>query len=327
MKIEYSPRNFHPPSLAIIKKAEEILLQFAGYVMTVRQVYYRFIALDAFPDSWIDEEYNKKYGLGPGTKNTLKNYKRLGSLLNDARLAGLIDWDLMEDRTRNLMGLRHWDDPPDAINWLKDQYRVDKWKDQPCRVEVWIEKDALLGVFERICNEVDVPFFSCRGYNSQSEMWGSSQRLTSYQEQGQTPVILHFTDHDPSGLDMTRDTIDRLEIFLCKMNVSRRALTMAQVKKYNLPPNPAKETDARFKTYVKKHGDESWELDALEPPTLTELVRRSVADVRDEATWKRSLGEEAKQRDVLRKVAHNWLKVEKFTKKMKMQASKKKKKS
>jgi len=315
MKIAYVKRRFHPPSLAIIAAANGIIesYQKQGYTMTLRQIYYRFIAADLFPRSWVDDEYNKKFGHAPGTKNTMKNYKRLGELLNDARLAGLVDWDAMEDRTRNLMGASHFADPQHAVEAAARQYLTDKWEGQPRRVEVWIEKDALLGVFERAClnRDIDVPYFSCRGYNSQSEMWGAAQRILWYKERyGQDTTILQFSDHDPSGIDMERDIRERLEMFLCPVTVRRMALTIAQVRKFNPPPNPARETDARYADYKRKFGDDSWELDALDPVTLDKLIRDAVLkDYRDHGAWAKALKAEARDKTLLAKVAKRWDKV------------------
>lgn len=297
--IEYVAKNFHPGSRSILEKANKIIEDWMakGYKLTLRQIYYRFIALDWFPDTWIDEEYNRKHGLAPRTKNTLKNYKKLGELLVDGRLAAKIDWDAMEDRTRNLLGLQHWQSPKDAVQWLATQYRVQKWHGQKMRVEVWIEKDALLGIFERVCceTEVDVEYFSCRGYNSQSEMWGAAQRIIYYEQKyKQRTLILQFSDHDPSGLDMTRDIRERLQLFGCNAIIRRMALNMKQVNQFKLPPNPAKETDIRFAGYAEKYGPDSWELDALEPDVLARLVRNAVMRVRNAAKWKTAKNKEAK---------------------------------
>lgn len=288
--IEYTKINFHPGSRGIIDKANKIINDWMakGYTLTLRQIYYRFIALDWFPETWIDEEYNRKHGLAPRTKNTIKNYKRLGELLVNGRLAGKIDWDAMEDRTRNLKGLQHWRNPQDAVQWLATQYRIEKWNAQQTRIEVWIEKDALQGIFERVCCEpdIDVSFFSCRGYNSESEMWGAAQRILYYEKTfGQQTIILQFSDHDPSGLDMFRDIRDRLRLFQCGAVIKRLALTIAQVRRLKLPPNPAKETDIRFAKYVEKYGPDSWELDALEPDHLARLVREAVLRARSKAQW------------------------------------------
>jgi len=161
------------------------------------------------------------------------------------------------------------------------QFRIDKWATQPRRIEVWIEKDALVGVIEGVCTELDVPYFSCRGYTSQSEMWVGAQRLAAHWRKAkQNPLILHFGDHDPSGIDMTRDIQARLQEFSFgtaghPLELRRLALNMDQVELYGPPPNPAKLTDSRCEAYMEEHGNESWELDALEPrPSPTSSAAR-----------------------------------------------------
>lgn len=298
--IAYKEINFHKATRRIIEQANTIIndWQAKGYSLTLRQIYYRFIALDWFPASWIDEEYNKRHKLPPTTKNTIKNYKKLGEILSDARLGGFVDWDAMEDRTRNLLGLQHWESPEDAIKWLSEQYRIQKDKTQKWRIEVWVEKDALLGIFERVCIEpdMDIAYISLRGYNSQSEMWGAAQRILHYEAAGQKTLVLQFSDHDPSGIDMYRDIRDRLRLFGCNAVIRRMGLTIAQVRKLDLPPNPAKETDIRYEKYVERFGNESWELDALEPDALAALVRKGVKSVREPGKWEATKVKEKREK-------------------------------
>jgi hypothetical protein len=166
------------------------------------------------------------------------------------------------------------------------QYREDKWDSQPFRVEVWIEKDALVGVIADVCDEFQVPYFACRGYNSQSEQWAAGQRFAEYADRGQEPIVLHLGDHDPSGIDMTRDNEARLLVFAgVPVEVRRLALNWDQVKRYNPPPNPAKMTDSRAEGYVKTFGRDSWELDALEPQVIAKLVSDAIDDLRDQDAW------------------------------------------
>ena len=274
--------------------------------MTLRQLYYQFIAQDMLPDSWIDREYNLKQGLPPDTKNTTKNYKRLGDVINDGRLAGLIDWDAIEDRTRNLQSHSHWSSPRSIVRACADQYAVDRWATQENYVEVWIEKDALVGVLEGVCTELDVPYFACRGYASQSEMWGAAQRLIERERAGKTTTIIHLGDHDPSGVDMTRDIQDRLELFGSSALVKRIALLTEQVEEYDPPPNPAKTTDARYASYSQQYGDESWELDALEPRVIVNLIREAVESLIDEDAWEESQGQQETGRRQLGLVSGKW---------------------
>jgi hypothetical protein len=288
-KIAYVPKKFSTASQKVIDQANEIIRAYRsqGYHLTLRQLYYQFVSRDLIP-------------------NNMKSYKRLGNIINDARLAGLIDWEAIEDRTRNLHELPAWESPQSIIDACASQFRIDKWKNQECRVEVWIEKEALAGVFERVCDELRVPFFSCRGYTSQSEMWVAGMRLKRIIRGKQKPIILHFGDHDPSGIDMTRDIIDRLQMFMGGVKLERLALNMDQVEEYSPPPNPAKTTDSRYQSYIEVYGEESWELDALEPDVLAGLVREFVESVRDQALWDTAVEEEGEHRRLLGEVSNRW---------------------
>lgn len=212
--------------------------------------------------------------------NNERSYKNLGSLINDGRLAGLIDWYAIVDRTRNLRGNSHWDDPQSVIESAKYSYMLDRWEGQPNYVEVWVEKDALIGIVSQACKTLDVPHFSCRGYTSQSEMWVAAQRFIR-QGNRDSRTIIHLGDHDPSGIDMTRDIQERLDMFGADVHVKRVALTMEQINTYNPPPNPTKLTDARASGYIREYGHECWELDALEPKVITELINNEVTALAD----------------------------------------------
>ena len=285
MKQAFIEKNFKAETLALIGLANRIIEEYAeqGFVLTLRQLYYQFVARDWLP-------------------NTQQSYKRLGSVINDARLAGLVDWSAIEDRTRNLQGNYHYDGPRQAIQDALDTYEIDMWANQERRVEVWIEKEALVGVIADICNELDVRYFACRGYVSQSEQWRAYRRaLSADLRDGQETVILHFGDHDPSGIDMTRDNQDRLDLFMGwqGVKVKRLALNMDQVDEYDPPPNPAKMTDSRFDGYVRQYGDESWELDALEPRIITDLIQENVIAHRDEDLWQEKEDERNEHRESL----------------------------
>lgn len=269
MKIAYVPYSPQGKTLVTVQQAQTIAQDYArqGYDLTLRQLYYQFVARGLMP-------------------NKQSEYKRLGSIVNDARLGGLLDWNLMVDRTRNIAGgdSSNWD----LDEWMQasaDQYPMSLWDGIPTRIEVWVEKEALAGVVQRAASAMRVAYFSCRGYVSQSEMWGAAQRLERHLDADAEKVtILHLGDHDPSGIDMTRDIRERLRMFLSgdgydwrRVQIKRIALNMDQIRQYNPPPNPAKETDSRFGAYIDRFGDESWELDALDPSTLDTLIRGHIA--------------------------------------------------
>lgn len=300
-RIKYQEIRLSKPSLALIETCNKIIREYtaAGYILTLRQLYYQCVSRDIIP-------------------NKQSEYKRLGSIVNDGRLAGLVDWDAVEDRTRNVKSVGHWDSPESIISAVSDQYAIDKWESQYVRPSVWIEKDALVGVIERICDELDVEYFSCRGYTSQSEMWGAAQRFIQNAKNGQETHVIHLGDHDPSGIDMSRDIEERIQKFMAHhgyggmFSFTRIALNRNQIDEYDPPPNPAKSTDSRFQGYMDIHGDESWELDALEPQVLSDLVREQVDKLRDDEMYEEKVTQESIEKSQLVKVYENWDDVTEF---------------
>lgn len=286
--IKYQNINLGPKKLDRIKTANAIIAEYAaqGFDLTLRQLYYQHVARGLI-------------------SNTLQEYKKLGELIGNGRLAGLVDWNAIVDRTRHLRQLPSWNSPAEIVDVCARQFRMNKWKNQPYHVEVWIEKDALVGVFEQVCNAHSLPLLSCRGYTSLSEVWQSAQRLKFYDNEDGN-IILHFGDHDPSGIDMTRDIQDRLNLFGARCIVKRLALNLSQVEEFNPPPNPAKTTDSRFQRYEEEFGDESWELDALDPTRLAALLNNEIANVLDQEQWDRDEAEEQKSRDELKGISRNY---------------------
>lgn len=334
-KIRYESWDPKADALEVIAQATDICRDYRsqGYDLTLRQLYYQFVARGLIP-------------------NTNQSYKRLGSIVNKARMAGLLDWAYIVDRTRNIAGIGSFGTPDEYIRGIADYFTVDHWVDQPYYVEVWVEKEALAGVVQRAANRFDVPYFSCRGYVSQSELWGAGRRIGRQLDQGKSVLILHLGDHDPSGIDMTRDIRERLELFTTTdfyednaggiyldegdeddegnitrsgveavkramaertlfpdddpIEIRRIALNMDQVLQYNPPPNPAKMTDSRVAGYIEQHGRQSWELDALDPSTLTDLIALHIDEVVDPELWDEHDEIQNRERARLSYVADRW---------------------
>lgn len=308
MKESFISKRFGPESLAIIHSAEAVINRYAaqGYDLSLRQLYYQFIAANLFPPSWIDASYNLKHGLPADTKNTEKNYKNLGGIISDARLAGLLDWDAIKDRGRECIEPSHWTSPQDIINSCAHGFRIDKWADQPNYVEVMVEKQALEGVLQPVCTELDINFMANKGYSSSSAMYEAGQRMEEKIRDEKSVHVIYLGDHDPSGMDMTRDIDDRLMMFTradssdeFTISVHRVALNMPQVRELNPPENPAKITDSRAAGYIERFGESSWELDAIEPRALAQIVREKVVELRAETLWLKAVRREAAMRDEL----------------------------
>lgn len=250
-----------------------------GYVLTLRQLYYQLVSRDVIP-------------------NQQKEYTKLSILLKEGRMAGVVDWDAIEDRLRKPSVPPSWDTPKDILVACANQFAMDRQADQDTYVEVWVEKDALSGVLSRVTEKYHVPILVCRGYSSASAMHDSYERFERAHSRGQNIVLLYVGDFDPSGEDMVRDIEDRIMEFAdgadvpIDFEINKIALTMKQIRQYKPPPNPAKVTDPRAKDYIKLHGSESWEVDALKPEVLHKIVEDNILNLIDLDKYKAILEDE-----------------------------------
>jgi hypothetical protein len=292
---QYKVIRFSDESLAMIQKMNEIVAGFMqkGFVLTVRQLYYQLVAQDLIP-------------------NSEKSYKRITNLVNDARTAGEMDWDAIEDRTRAFDRRTRWNSGREILQASAEGFHMDMWENQPCRPFVVIEKEALVGVLTKICRSYDVPLLAARGYPSGTVLreFATEDILPNIFDQ--RIVIIHLGDHDPSGLDMTRDLAERVAMFAefdthgHEVEVLRVALNMDQIKARKPPPNPAKSTDSRFSEYRRRYGDKSWELDALPPEYLVELVEANIQAQIDRHAWKTRRAHVESVRSQLAKIAESF---------------------
>lgn len=140
-------------------------------------------------------------------------------------------------------------------------------------------------------------------------MYEAANRFrTAFKRNNQKGILLYFGDHDASGKDMVRDVEERLrEMGVKSIQVINPALTMEQINEYEPPENPAKQTDPRVKWYIEKYGDSSWELDALPPQVLMQIVRDNVIEWMDLDKFQEIRIKEANQKKVITEYAANYV--------------------
>lgn len=297
MLIKYKDFNFKEATLQIISQANEIIEAYEadGYLLTLRQLYYQFVARGLI-------------------ENSVKSYNRLGDIITNARLAGMVSWESIEDRNREHHEYQFEEDASSVVSDLEYYIHFDYWARQDTYVEVWVEKDALGSVVERACRPYRVPFMACKGYLSASEAWRAGQRFKEKIDEGKDAVLIHLGDHDPSGVDMTRDNADRLQLFTdgLGVDVQRVALNLDQIEQYDPPPNPAKIKDPRAEKYIEKFGNISWELDALEPRVIEKTIQDAVVPYIDQQAWQDTKEEEAQERRILKNLDDRWGEVRDF---------------
>jgi hypothetical protein len=252
MKECFIPKRFNRKSTGLLARIESILINYAeqGYELSVRQLFYQLVSKNIIP-------------------NRVKAYKSLVGLVNDARLAGVLDWINVVDRGRNAYRPQSWMNPGEMAKEMAASFKIDKWADQPYYLEVMVEKQALEGVLLPVCQELDVTFMANKGYSSASAFYRAGKRFARRDREDKKLIVLYLGDHDPSGMDMTRDILERVPLLggaPCNfaaglgarpldIDIQRLALNMDQIKKYNPPENPAKQTDSRCEGYVAEFGE------------------------------------------------------------------------
>lgn len=284
--------RFSDKSLDLIATMNAIIddYRLQGFVLTVRQLYYQLVAANVIP-------------------NTELSYKRTTSIANDARMAGLMDWDAIEDRTRAFLRRQRWSNGAELLNSAADSFHIDMWRLQTSRVFCIIEKEALVGVLEPTCARWDVPILAARGYPSSTVLREFAVGDLMPYMKSHDIIILHLGDHDPSGIDMTRDLKERIDLFCGqRIQLKRIALNMEQIEARQPPPNPAKVTDSRYKDYCETYEtDNSWELDALPPQYLADLVESEISQQVEPNQWKADMKRIEKTRKKIQDIADNFI--------------------
>ena len=270
MRERFIDKDFDEESMEVLRWANAALESYRvqGYRVSQRQLFYYGVSRNLI---W----------------NTEASYGRLGRIVTDGRMAGYLDWSDVVDRNRSTIDHQYWDDPKTAMKAAIESFRTDKWEDQPCHVEVFLEKAALEGVLLPICQSLEVPFTASRGFGSASIMYETGKRLQSQFLRGKALHVMAIFDMDPSGMSMTQDIQNRLRMFSdgSPVNVHRLALNMDQVEKYHLPENPVKLADSRSSSYISRFGTHCWEVDAIPTDVLATILSDGIRCFRDEALW------------------------------------------
>lgn len=277
----------------MLDQAYQIASTYAGN-LTLRQLYYQLVA-------------------GGHIANDQREYKRLVDVMTAARLDGSFPLTWLIDRTRTVHEgsasrfdvnvTRALNEAAQGINSMPYWYLdIARWWGQPTQVSVWVEKEALAGVFEGPCEELGVSWFACKGYPSISALyaWVMQAHETAMEAQDNDdwhePIeefrILYFGDHDPDGWAIPRTAVERARqivetegLDLPPVRLERVALNMPQIAAFNPPPFPAKVSSSRYSGYVTEHNTtDAWELDALRPNQLDQLIRDTVLDCFDPET-------------------------------------------
>jgi len=268
--------RFRKESLELATEIERVFEVF-GPPMTVRQLYYQLVARGTIP-------------------NAQSAYLRLDRLSVRLREAEVLPWGWLIDRTREVQKVSAWEDLPDFLETVRVAYRKDLWQDNPDRVEIWLEKDALSGVFREVTDRYQAPLVVTRGYPSRSLLW-ESRRLI--EEDGRPCFIYYFGDHDATGKDIERVVGEELSQSDTRIAFKRVAILPEDIDRFRLPPIPAKKTDTRYRRFVAAYGNRCVELDALPPDELRRRIDEVIQRHIDSEAWERLRNIERQEQESL----------------------------
>ena len=252
----------------ITENARQIVKRYEDGILTIRGLHYQLVSI--------------------GMTNSIQHYKRVVNAMIKARRQGLIAYEKFSDNDREMIGKTKADETiledeieygKNAIeSWMK-YYFKNRWENQPYYPEVFIEKKALQGVFNPVCERFGVALGACKGYPSLTFLNDTAKRFIAQEENGKIPIILYFGDYDPSGEDIPRSIkANIIELGCENIQLVRFALMEHQVVEWKLPPAPAKETDSRTS---KWEGLGQVELDSVEPKKLQRLCEEAILEYFD----------------------------------------------
>lgn len=267
---------------SLVFAAREILSE--ENPMTVRQVYYQL-----FSQGWVD--------------NSQASYKQVVGALVDGRQSGLIPWEHVEDRTRQPREVAQWADLGTFLSRVKNSYRRDVWQDQPTYLEVWLEKDALSGIFQDELREWGVTLNVGKGYDGWASIQEASERFREASERGQNLMVLYAGDYDPSGLHMEQSLRERLAYFGIRPEWDRLAVDREDIDEHDLPPEPGKRSDSRAEWMVDHFGELiQVELDALPVNVLRAKINDGVREHMDVAALEETREAQGTEREDLAEI-------------------------
>jgi len=291
-KIAYEERRFAAKTALVIDQANEIMRDYDS--ITLRGLYYQFVARDYL-------------------ENTIRNYKKLGDIIRNARMAGKISWDLMTDRTRSLYGYNTNTDIGEAFRYASYSYKEDLHIDQENYIEVWCEKDALTGTIQTPCNERRINYFPTKGYPSISALKEAADRFQNQINEGKNVIVLYLSDLDPEGIAMPQTVQQTFNTMGVDVDIERIGLTLEQVRRYNPPSSVAKATSSRLQDYIDEIGtSEVWELDALSQDVTRGLISSRLDELIDQDRFTIAGARERRNGRRMRDIADRMDEVEAF---------------
>jgi hypothetical protein len=266
----------------LIAQAKSILAEESP--MTIRQLFYRLVSIAAI-------------------ENSRKDYQRVSTAMTKARNDERIPFDAIVDRSRPEYMPNVFEDAADYADVVSNGYRKDYWEIQPNRVEVWCEKDSIIGSIEDLTNKLGVMVRVARGFLSTTK----AHALAGAIKKNHKPMtIFYLGDHDPSGRVIETDMYERIHSYGAEFTIKRLAIFATDIAKFKLPPLRVKESDSRAASFLRRYSNRCVELDALPPTELRRRIEEAITAMLDRDLWDRAVIVEEAELASIRQIVERW---------------------
>jgi hypothetical protein len=242
----------------------------AEHPMTVRQCFYRLVSAAV-------------------VENCIRDYRRVSMILTKARNDGRIEFDWIVDRSRQNYTAATWSNLREFGEAVLASYRRDNWQDQENYIEVWTEKDAIIGSIYAITDQWAVTIRALRGFNSTTGAHSIAEHFRDENAKGKMIEVFYLGDFDPSGAAIEDDVARRVRAYDSGLfKIKRLAIFKADIAKFQLPSLRVKAIDPRAGEFIRRHGTAAIELDALPPTELRARLQKAIMDKVDLKRWERA---------------------------------------
>lgn len=218
------------------------------------------------------------------------------------RKSGQVPYSWIQDNTRSHYGTRRFADLEEFGEHASRSFALDYWRHEPVNVEVWCESDSIAGTLHNtVVNEWGLCLYPARGFSSETFVYNTALELKRV---GKPAAIYLLSDFDPAGVSLADDISGKLREFAYPLNVTvtRLALDAEQVRAWQLPTHPLKESDSRAAKFRREHADVACELEAIPPNQLRQLVSDAISKHIDSWRFESAKQVEQMQREALRQL-------------------------
>ena len=215
---------------------------------------------------------------------------------------GLVPWEAIDDETRPERLNNHYRNVGQFFTIEIDNflwgYTRNRQQSQPHHIGIIAEKLTVKTILESVAEAYSIPLTISRGMSGPTLKKKIADRYRRSKKRNL--ILLVVADLDPAGDAIAQDIRDAFErdfrIHGDRIEVYKVALNIDQVNEMDLEPSmDAKDSSPTYAEFVGRYGvTDAYELEALEPADLQEIVKGAIEYVMDLDAYHAELEQEKK---------------------------------